>query len=167
MTIVMVSGGKVRLIREKAMIRITKIFHFEAAHLLVGYKGPCKNIHGHSYELHVTLAGLPVNNPSSPSNGMVMEFSELKNRIQSSVLEEFDHSLIIPSIADKKIIDTLKKTHQKLVITSYQPTCENLLQDFASRIQKKLPRKISLQRLKLAETPASYAEWRREDQATN
>ncbi len=39
------------------MIRLTKIFNFEMAHALYGYDGPCKNIHGHSYQLEVTIAG--------------------------------------------------------------------------------------------------------------
>ncbi len=42
-----------------AIIRITKAFNFEMAHALLGYKGPCKHIHGHSYELFVTVKGKP------------------------------------------------------------------------------------------------------------
>ena len=42
------------------MIRITKIFSFETAHVLYGYDGKCKNVHGHSYKLFVTLKGVPI-----------------------------------------------------------------------------------------------------------
>ena len=39
------------------MVRITKAFKFEMAHALHGYDGLCKNIHGHSYRLWVTIRG--------------------------------------------------------------------------------------------------------------
>ncbi len=59
-------------------IRITKEFHFEMAHTLLGYDGPCRNIHGHSYELKVTLLGVPIDDPKNPKLGMVMDFGDLK-----------------------------------------------------------------------------------------
>lgn len=43
-----------------SIIRVTKEFRFEMAHALFGYDGPCKDIHGHSYKLSVTVSGKPV-----------------------------------------------------------------------------------------------------------
>ena len=40
-------------------IRITKQFNFETGHALYGYDGACRNVHGHSYKLFVTVIGLP------------------------------------------------------------------------------------------------------------
>jgi 6-pyruvoyltetrahydropterin/6-carboxytetrahydropterin synthase len=51
-------------------IRVSKEFHFEMAHALWNYDGPCKNIHGHSYKLIVTVIGTPLNDPNNPKNGM-------------------------------------------------------------------------------------------------
>ena len=45
-------------------IRITKKFEFEAGHALYGYDGKCKNIHGHSYKLWVTVIGSPIEDSS-------------------------------------------------------------------------------------------------------
>ncbi|MGZ4116332.1 MAG: 6-pyruvoyl trahydropterin synthase family protein, partial [Bacteroidia bacterium] len=59
-------------------IRVTKEFKFEMAHALLGHDGPCKNIHGHSYQLSVTLKGKPINDPSNPKTGMVVDFIDLK-----------------------------------------------------------------------------------------
>jgi len=59
-------------------IRITKEFRFEMAHALLGYDGMCSNIHGHSYQLSVTLIGETLNNTSDPKNGMVMDFGDMK-----------------------------------------------------------------------------------------
>ena len=60
-----------------AVIRLTKEFSFEAAHALEGYDGPCREIHGHSYRLFVTVKGVPERNPAHPKCGMVMGFGVL------------------------------------------------------------------------------------------
>ena len=76
-------------------IRVTKEFRFEMAHALAGHDGPCRNIHGHSYLLSVTLTGTPVNDPASPKNGMVMDFSDLKKIVDSAIVRPFDHALVL------------------------------------------------------------------------
>ena len=59
-------------------IRVTKVFTFDMAHALYGYDGPCKNIHGHTYILSVTLKGKVINENNHPKNGMVIDFSDFK-----------------------------------------------------------------------------------------
>jgi 6-pyruvoyltetrahydropterin/6-carboxytetrahydropterin synthase len=44
-------------------------------------------------------------------------------------------------------------------VVDYQPTCENLLFDFADKIKKRLPDTVELYSLRLNETSNSYAEW--------
>ena len=58
-----------------AVIRLTKEFSFEAAHALDGYDGPCREIHGHSYRLFVTVKGTPAEDASNPKCGMVLAVS--------------------------------------------------------------------------------------------
>ena len=58
-------------------IRVTKEFSFEMAHVLEGYDGPCREIHGHSYRLFVTVAGTPCDDPANPKYGMVIDFGIL------------------------------------------------------------------------------------------
>jgi 6-pyruvoyltetrahydropterin/6-carboxytetrahydropterin synthase len=144
------------------MIRITKEFHFEAAHALAGYDGPCSNIHGHSYGLSVTIKGSPIKDPSSPKKGMIMDFGDLKKIVRDNIIRKFDHSLIlnkdfpIGNLKDQQLFCNI-------VYVDYQPTSENLLIDFAERIKGLLPGNISLVKLKLRETASSYAEWYAED----
>ena len=57
------------------MIRITKEFKFEMAHALYGYDGLCKNIHGHSYRLWVTVRGEVLEENGSKKDGMVLDLS--------------------------------------------------------------------------------------------
>jgi 6-pyruvoyltetrahydropterin/6-carboxytetrahydropterin synthase len=58
-----------------SIIRITKEFQFEMAHALLGHDGPCKNIHGHSYKLDVTVKGKVKQNTTDPDEGMVVDFT--------------------------------------------------------------------------------------------
>lgn len=62
--------------KKPTIIRLTKEFTFEAAHALEGYDGLCREIHGHSYRLFVTVKGTPCADESNPKFGMVMDFGE-------------------------------------------------------------------------------------------
>ncbi|MFC2101577.1 6-carboxytetrahydropterin synthase QueD [Bacteroidota bacterium] len=142
-----------------ASIRITKEFSFEAAHALKGYDGPCRNIHGHSYQLAVTVTGNPVTSQQSPKQGMIMDFSELKKIMKSEVIDKMDHALILPSNLDIGELKKMGDTFSKVVVVDYQPTSENLLVDFAERITNVLPEGVKLHSMKLRETATSYAQW--------
>ena len=76
-------------------IRITKKFTFEAGHALYGYDGKCKNVHGHSYKLYVTVIGEPIKDKGNVKYGMVIDFSDLKSIVKKEVVDSFDHSIII------------------------------------------------------------------------
>lgn len=146
------------------MIRITKEFNIEMAHALYGYDGLCKNIHGHTYYLYVTVAGLPENDVSSPKYGMVMDFGDLKKIVKSAIIDQLDHALVVNGNSPhKEIKDLALPGFDKVVLVNYQPTCENLLIDFAGRLKGLLPKNIKLFSLKLCETVTSSAEWFAED----
>lgn len=142
------------------MFYLTKIFHFEAAHALVGYDGKCRNIHGHSYELQVTVKGLPIDEPGNPKNGMVIDFHDLKRIVNEEVVERLDHSFIIGTNMPDDFVESAKRNFDKIVCVAYQPTTENMLTDFAERIKVKLPQNVELHSVRLQETRDSYAEWR-------
>ena len=141
------------------LIRITKEFRFEAAHALKGYDGPCKNIHGHSYKLSVTIVGVPDSTLDSPKKGMVMDFSELNKIIKKSVIDPFDHALILSSGYPEDAFKRSGEAFSKVIFVEYQPTSENLLIDFATRVTNLLPSTVRLHSLNLRETSTSYAEW--------
>ena len=140
-------------------IRITKLFSFEMAHALENHDGGCQNIHGHSYKLRVTILGEPASNGNSPKEGMLMDFSDLKNIVNEHIIEKYDHALVLKSTTNSQVIDALKKQYQKVEITDYQPTSEQLLLHFVSILQKVLPSNVQLFSLRLGETETSYAEW--------
>ena len=140
-------------------IRVTREFTFEMAHVLMNYDGPCRNVHGHSYRLFVTLAGKPVNDPENPKNGMVIDFTELKNIVLKKIVNQLDHSVVVSKDFDREKMEMMTKTFGNTVIVDYQPTCENLVADFAERLKNNMPAGIQLHSLRLFETAKSYAEW--------
>lgn len=145
------------------VVRITKEFNFEMAHALYGYDGPCKNIHGHSYQLSVTIIGKPVEEKKSPKFGMVLDFSDLKKLVGKHIIKPLDHSLVLNKNTPHKVMAKKASLFENIILINYQPTCENLLIDFVQRIRIHLPKNIHLHHLKLRETPTSFAEWYAED----
>jgi 6-pyruvoyltetrahydropterin/6-carboxytetrahydropterin synthase len=146
-----------------SVIRVTKEFGFEMAHVLWNYDGPCRNVHGHSYRLFVTLTGVPSENTDDVKNGMVIDFSDLKRIIKKEIVSVFDHSVVVGRKHDKEKIEMFTKLFGNTVLVDYQPTCENLVSDFATRIKPFLPSGVKLYSLKLYETATSYAEWYADD----
>jgi 6-pyruvoyltetrahydropterin/6-carboxytetrahydropterin synthase len=139
------------------MLQLTKIFHFETAHALHGYAGACKNIHGHSYELHVTVSSVEDYKNYIPAPGFMIDFKEIKKLVNILVVEKFDHKVILSKdfLSDNPSFSS----QENLVIFEAEPTAENLLIYILRNIQKSLPANIQLVKLKLYETNDSYAEW--------
>lgn len=77
------------------MITVTKIFNFEMAHALFNYKGPCADLHGHSYILHVTVKSAKGVGNELISPGFIMDFKELKEIVNSKVIALLDHKLAL------------------------------------------------------------------------
>jgi|TARA_B110000196_G_scaffold315167_1_gene324384 6-pyruvoyltetrahydropterin/6-carboxytetrahydropterin synthase len=143
------------------MIRITKEFKFEMAHALHGYDGLCKNIHGHSYKLWVTIRGKVRQEKAHKKDGMVMDFDVLKSFVKPEIINKYDHSLVLNANSPHAEIDF--SAFEKVFFLPYQPTSENLVTDFALKIKSKLPEGIELYRVVLSETATSFAEWNHED----
>lgn len=134
------------------------------AHALLGYDGPCRHIHGHSYELTVTVGGKPSIEPEDPKLGMVMDFRDLKRIVKSCIVDEVDHCLMLFKDVDPEMVRLLRESGHRIMLVPYQPTTENMLYDFADRIISRLPAGVSLEYLRLRETVTSYAEWFASDQ---
>ncbi len=147
-----------------ATIRLTKEFSFEAAHSLDGYDGACREIHGHSYRLFVTVKGEPSTDPYDPKQGMVMDFGLLKRIVNEQIVSQFDHAFVIRRTEQGiQLRNMLSDRYSNIVMVGYQPTCENMLADFAERLLEALPDDVELFSLRLHETATSFAEWFAED----
>ncbi|MDP1843842.1 MAG: 6-carboxytetrahydropterin synthase [Sediminibacterium sp.] len=139
------------------MLKVTKIFRFETAHAIHGYNGHCKNIHGHSYVLHVTV-GDPIGDIAFlPKPGFIVDFKDLKKWVNEIIIQEFDHCLILSKDFVKEHPNTART--ENLLIWEMEPTAENILLHIKNKLLKALPDNILLKKLIIYETNDSYAEW--------
>jgi 6-pyruvoyltetrahydropterin/6-carboxytetrahydropterin synthase len=127
------------------------------AHAIYGYAGACKNIHGHSYELHVTVSTNTNYETHIPAPGFVSDFKEIKNIVTKAIIDTLDHKVVLSEAF------LLKKpsyaAEENLVTWAAEPTAENMLLYIKHILNKIFPPEIKLVYLKLFETKDSYAEW--------
>ena len=147
-------------------IRITKQFSFETGHALYGYDGKCKNVHGHSYKLSVTVIGSPILDAANVKFGMVIDFTDLKKIVKEEIVDAFDHATVFnKNTPHVELAHELSTRGHHVILVNYQPTSENMVIDFAKKITARLPDNIALYSLKLQETETSFAEWYASDNA--
>jgi 6-pyruvoyltetrahydropterin/6-carboxytetrahydropterin synthase len=94
---------------------------------------------------------------------MVIDFTDLKSIVKTEIVDKFDHAVVVSNSYGEEKTGMFRKLFGNTVVVDYQPTCENLVADFALRIAPMLPEGVKLYSLKLFETATSYAEWFAED----
>ena len=125
-------------------MRVCKIFRFDAAHYLPNYEGKCSRLHGHTWTLEVEVSSSKLISAGSEV-GMVVDFAKLKNAVNREILNRLDHTLLNDTVEN--------------------PTCENLLEWIWKALFSIHEGGVVLERLRLYETPDSFAEVRREEKA--
>ena len=154
-------------------ISVTKEVVFDTAHMLAGHKGLCKNVHGHTYKVHVTVSAPRLIEEGS-SEGMVVDFKDLKEIINKRIVEPFDHAFVTwddtPYKEEKAVAKVLAEQGCKLVRTCYRPSAENmsyyffqgLAEDLSilSTMQYGKPTFYRLESVRVWETPTSFAEYK-------
>ena len=127
---------------------IRKTFKAEIAHRVVNaYTERCRGLHGHSYIFEIFLEG------ELDKTGMVMDFSEVKDRI-GEYMDNYDHSLMI-WIEDKELVDLASKLSDRVIFTSYNLTAESM----AKQIYKDIKEFIPVKSVRVHETATGYAEY--------
>jgi 6-pyruvoyltetrahydropterin/6-carboxytetrahydropterin synthase len=113
-------------------ISITKVFTFDSAHHLNNYNGKCKNVHGHTYKLEVTVKGVV------DPNGLVIDFHDLDDMVKNNVLDTIDHRYLNE-------------------VFEFNPTCENIGIWIWQTIDKFISKTdCILEKIVLWETPTSF-----------
>lgn len=143
-------------------IRVTREFTFEMAHALNCYDGLCRNIHGHSYHLKVTVMGKPLDILNDTKEGMVIDFKDIKHLVQTHIVSKLDHAIMLRE--DDKLSEIMSQIETtgiqtKIIWTPYQPTCENMVLDMVQTLQPLFTDDVSLYSIHLRETANAYAEW--------
>lgn len=142
-------------------MKVTKTVKFEMAHRLVNHCGLCKNVHGHSYVVDITLEGTMSN------NGMILDFSNIK-QLWEKYQTLFDHSIMLEDCPENELlINTLKTMGMKLNVVKFNPTAENMAIMFKENLQKdlheiasknKFDNFIKVCSVRVHETVSSFAE---------
>ena len=140
-----------------ANLRITKEYRFEGAHALLDYDGKCRHIHGHSYRLMITVEGVPSLREGDPKIGMIMDFGDLKDVVETHIVKHFDHALLLRRNAP--LAEEISGAYQNVLLLDFQPTCEQLTLHFADILKKIITLPNSLYSVRLYETPTSWCEW--------
>ncbi len=135
------------------MLKVTKTVRFDAAHILTNHQGLCKNLHGHTYRVDVTVAQRP-----DDSGDMVIDFKDLKRVCEELILSRFDHAFIYDetSLNESEIAAVLAKHSMRTVAMPFRSTAENLARYFFRSLHGRIP---GLAGVKVWETPDSVAEY--------
>jgi 6-pyruvoyltetrahydropterin/6-carboxytetrahydropterin synthase len=143
-------------------MEITTKLEFDAGHRIPHHKSSCKNLHGHRYAIEVTIKGEIVSDKSNSDFGMVMDFSDAKELIKETIVEEWDHSFIVhkDDTAVLKFLESLDD--HKTVVFPLVPTAENMalvaMEKLKISFDKKFGALIKPFKVRLYETPNNWAD---------
>ncbi len=148
-----------------SVLSVTKKIEFDAGHRLPNHYSKCKNLHGHHYSLEITLEGEINTTPNETNEGMLIDFSEIKEITEKCIIKPWDHAFFVYK-NDSKVKNFLETLdNHKTIVTELPPTAEHLAQMAFEVITselnshtKSLNNKVTLTGLKLYETPTSWAE---------
>ena len=136
------------------MITVTKTIRFDAAHILTNHQGLCKNLHGHTYRVDVSVTQC-----DGDTRDMVIDFKDLKRIASEVVCERFDHAFIYNtgSAGEREIAAVVEKNGMRTVAIPFRSTAENLAKLFFGDLKSRIP---GLSAVKVWETADSCAEYR-------
>ncbi len=135
------------------MITVTKTVRFDAAHVLTNHQGLCKNLHGHTYRVDVSVA-----QADDDARDMVIDFKDLKRLATETICDRFDHAFIYntESVGEREIASVVEKNGMRTVAIPFRSTAENLAKLFYGDLKARIP---GLASVKVWETADSCAEF--------
>ena len=143
-------------------MEITTKLEFDAGHRIPHHKSSCKNLHGHRYAIEVTIKGGIVSDKSNSDFGMVMDFSDAKELIKETIVEEWDHSFIVHK-DDTAVLEFLESLdNHKTVVFPLIPTAENMALVATEKLKisfnAEFGKLIKPFKVRLYETPNNWAD---------
>jgi 6-pyruvoyltetrahydropterin/6-carboxytetrahydropterin synthase len=136
------------------MITVTKTVKFDAAHVLTNHQGLCKNLHGHTYRVDIS-----VSQREGEDSDMVIDFKDLKSIAEAVICDRFDHAFIYntTSPGECEIAAVVEKNSMRTAAIPFRSTAENLAKYFFELLIARIPNIASV---KVWETAMSSAEYR-------
>ncbi len=128
---------------------VTRLIYFCYGHRLLNYAGKCRNPHGHNGMLEITIYSDHLD-----SLGMVVDFDEIKKKVQLWVDDELDHKMILNE--KDPLVPALTKMGDPVVLLKSNPTAENIAKHIFDYAKSK---GLFVSSVKLWETQNSFAEY--------
>lgn len=151
------------------MLTVTKEFVWDSAHMLYEHKGLCKNVHGHTYKMQVEVARIDSEDGvinTGPSEGMVIDFKDLKKIVKEDLVDKLDHAFITSgdysAREEHEITQLLTNLGMKVYNLGERPTAENMAREFARFLNRRLTEDycgIRLISVTVWETPTSFSKY--------
>lgn len=143
-------------------MQITRRLEFDAGHRIPNHQSQCRHLHGHRYVLEVTLEGRVIEDATSPEDGMVMDFGDVKALIKEHVVDAWDHAFLVWK-KDRIVVDFLSTLRgHKTVLLDQVPTAENLARTAFDTLEplykSTYGHRMRLARVRLYETPNCWAD---------
>lgn len=137
------------------MTTVTKTIKFDAAHLLANHPGLCRNLHGHTYRVDLSVA-----RRDDDGDDMVIDFKDLKQIANEVISARFDHAFICDGSAriDAALAETLERSGLRVVRMAARPTAENMARMFYREIKARIPDLSSVRVWETADSSAEYRE---------
>ncbi len=137
------------------MIAVTKTVKFDAAHILTNHAGLCKNLHGHTYRVDVSVAQAP-----DDESDMVIDFKELKRIATETICDRFDHAFIYSTASEgeREIAAVVERHGMRTVAIPFRSTAENLARMFYGEMKSRIPNLASVKVWETADSCAEYWE---------
>jgi len=149
---------------------ITRRLEFDAGHRIPDHKSQCRHLHGHRYAIEITLSGSVIDKAGDAANGMVMDFSQVKDLANSHLVDDWDHAFLAYA-GDRAIVDFLATLpgHKTVildrvptVVLDAVPTAENLARIAFERLdaayRDTYGNHLRLEQVRLYETPNCWAD---------
>jgi 6-pyruvoyltetrahydropterin/6-carboxytetrahydropterin synthase len=132
-------------------LKIAKEFRWEMGHRLPEHFGLCKNIHGHSYKMILSVEG------NLNQQQMIIDYYDLE-KIINPIIQELDHSFMVNK-SDTLVLEFLNKINSKKVVVDFDPTVESICNYILNKIKEApLPENIKSLTVRIYETYSDYAE---------
>lgn len=138
---------------------ICRTIEIDMGHRIPNHKSKCRNLHGHRYKIEVCVDDKIITRKGDSSEGMVIDYGDLKEILLDEIDKKYDHALVIYWNDEfRKIFEELKLHGQKIVFVNFIPTAENLARHWYNKLKLALSdRKINIKYVKVWETPNSVA----------
>jgi 6-pyruvoyltetrahydropterin/6-carboxytetrahydropterin synthase len=129
------------------MFRVTREIEFCYGHRLLNYGGKCRHLHGHNGRAVIVLEAANLD-----PQGMLVDFSEIKRKVQGWIDENLDHNMLL--CRDDPILPVLEARGERVFVMDCNPTAENIARLIYERAAEAL---LPVVEVILWETPHCHA----------